>query len=42
MKKFVLLLTAIVLIGLILSACRTHERCPAYGKIDKKKVEKSV
>jgi len=42
MKKPFLLIITLVLIGFVLSTCRVHERCPAYGKADVKKVEKPV
>lgn len=42
MKRKVLLL-AIVSISIVtfLSSCKTHERCPAYGKISKPNTEKA-
>ncbi|MFH0867026.1 MAG: hypothetical protein V1904_12590 [Bacteroidota bacterium] len=30
MKKLLLITAALILIGLALSSCKTHERCPAY------------
>jgi len=42
MKKQFLVIGAIVAVVLFLSSCRSHERCPAYGKIDKEKTERSV
>jgi len=42
MKKTFLFLVAIAFIGFVLSSCRVHERCPAYGKVEKEKVEKPV
>ena len=41
MKKiaFIILVGAFVLSFLF--SCKTHEDCPAYGKIDKEKTEKT-
>jgi len=41
MKKVLYIVCAVILIG-VFSSCRSHERCPAYGKIDQEKAEKSV
>jgi hypothetical protein len=41
MKKVLYIVCAVFLIG-VFSSCRTHERCPAYGKIAQEKAEKSV
>jgi hypothetical protein len=32
MRKLTLLLATALLFSLFLTSCRTHERCPAYGK----------
>ena len=40
MKKLVVLTFTIILL-IILSSCKTHERCPAYGKTGKAKFESS-
>jgi len=41
MKKLSYFICALLVIALI-SSCKVHERCPAYGKIEKEKVERSV
>jgi len=35
MKKFCVIIASVVFIGLSFSSCRSHERCAAYGKINK-------
>jgi len=35
MKKVSVAIIAVVLAGVVLSSCRSHERCAAYGKINK-------
>jgi hypothetical protein len=40
MKKVLIIFTAIVFVG-VLSSCRSHERCAAYGKINKIETGKS-
>ena len=43
MKKNLLILTIFSAAMLFLASCKTHERCPAYGKINQPKtVAKSV
>ena len=43
MKKNLLILTIFSAAILLISSCKTHERCPAYGKINQPKtVAKSV
>ena len=43
MKKFLAFLATAVLFAIILSSCKGHELCPAYGKAEvKQKTEKSV
>jgi hypothetical protein len=43
MKKNLLILTIFSAAMLFLASCKTHERCPAYGKIDQpKSTSKSV
>ena len=32
MKKVVISLVALAIVALTFSSCKTHERCPAYGK----------
>jgi len=41
MKKLLYIAFAVFLVGAF-SSCKSHERCPAYGKVDQEKVEKSV
>ncbi len=35
MKKIFVILLSVVFVGATLSSCRSHERCAAYGKINK-------
>ncbi len=35
MKKFFILVISIVFVSATVSSCKTHERCAAYGKINK-------
>jgi hypothetical protein len=37
MKKNLLILTIFSAAMLLLASCKTHERCPAYGKINQPK-----
>jgi hypothetical protein len=39
MKKTVLILVTVLLIGLFFSSCKTSEKCPAYGESHKFQVE---
>lgn len=32
MKKSITILATLVVIAVTISACKSHERCPAYGK----------
>ncbi len=32
MKKAILVLTVIFLAGVVFTSCKSHEKCPAYGK----------
>jgi hypothetical protein len=34
MKKFFLSFVAVTLIGLAFTSCKSHEKCPAYGKVN--------
>jgi len=34
MKKFVLVLVAVAFIGGSFTSCKSHEKCPAYNKVD--------
>jgi len=40
MKKVALLLAAVILLGIVLSSCRTSEKCPAYGEAKRYRVER--
>ena len=42
MKRILTLLAIVMVVCSVLSSCKTHERCPAYGKINKGNIEKSV
>lgn len=43
MKKLLAFLAIVMLFVIILSSCKGHELCPAYGKADSKpKTEKQV
>lgn len=43
MKKLLAFIATIALFAIILSSCKSHELCPAYGKVDvKAKTEKQV
>jgi len=35
MKKIAIFTVSVVLLSSILTSCRSHERCAAYGKINK-------
>lgn len=35
MKKIALFTLSVVFLGSVLTSCRSHERCAAYGKINK-------
>jgi hypothetical protein len=35
MKKFFVIIVSVVFFSASLSSCRSHERCAAYGKINK-------
>lgn len=34
MKKSAIALTALFLLVILYSSCKSHETCPAYGKVD--------
>lgn len=36
MKKFLAIIATVALFAIILSSCKSHELCPAYGKADTK------
>jgi len=42
MKKFALIVFAVALVSMMFSSCRSHERCPAYGKVDVENQDKQV
>lgn len=43
MKKFLAIIATVALFAIILSSCKSHELCPAYGKADiKAKTAKQV
>ncbi|HET6245145.1 MAG TPA: hypothetical protein VFF35_11580 [Bacteroidia bacterium] len=33
MKKLSIVVLALALVGSVLSSCKSHEKCPAYGKV---------
>ncbi len=35
MKKFFLIVVAVTFVSTAITSCRSHERCAAYGKINK-------
>jgi len=39
MKKAVIVVVAVVLIGMFLSSCKTSEKCPAYGETHRYQIE---
>jgi len=39
MKKTLIILIMVVLIGMIFSACKTSEKCPAYGETHRYQIE---
>jgi outer membrane murein-binding lipoprotein Lpp len=42
MKKVLLILAAVVVSSMVLSACGSAKACPAYGKAAKVSTERSV
>lgn len=42
MKKVFLLLAIVTFVGSVFTSCKSHERCPAYGKVNKTTVGKSA
>jgi hypothetical protein len=42
MKKFLLFFASALLVSSVFSSCRSHERCAAYGKINKIETTKPV
>jgi len=41
MNKLLYIVLAVFLLG-VFSSCRSHERCPAYGKVVKEKAEEKA
>ncbi|MBL7884393.1 MAG: hypothetical protein JNL69_10025 [Bacteroidia bacterium] len=41
MKKIALFTLSVLFLGSVLTSCRSHERCAAYGKINKIENQKS-
>jgi hypothetical protein len=39
MKKIAVLIITIVILGIIVSSCKTREKCPAYGETQKFQIE---
>lgn len=42
MKKIILSLVIVAFVCVVLSSCKTHERCPAYSKANSEKIVKNV
>jgi len=42
MKRILTLLAIVMVVCSVLTSCKTHERCPAYGKINKNDNSKTV
>jgi hypothetical protein len=42
MKKLFVIVIAVFLLGVLFSSCKTHEKCPAYGKANNVKSEKPI
>ena len=42
MKKILLIALSFIFISLAMTSCRSHERCAAYGRINKIDTGKSV
>jgi hypothetical protein len=41
MKKVLIIFISVVFVSATLSSCRSHERCAAYGKVNKIETGKS-
>ncbi|HNY07692.1 MAG TPA: hypothetical protein PLG86_05730 [Bacteroidales bacterium] len=41
MKKLFLILAIVVFFGLIITSCKTREKCPAYQEYSKYQIEKN-
>ncbi len=41
MKKFFVIVVSVLFVSAFITSCRSHERCAAYGKINKIDTEKS-
>lgn len=42
MKKVILVSLLVLFIAAVVTSCRPHERCPAYGHISKTEVNKKA
>ncbi|MGQ0829836.1 MAG: hypothetical protein ACT4ON_15725 [Bacteroidota bacterium] len=42
MKKVLLIMISAIFVSVALSSCKSHERCAAYGKINKIDTGKSI
>lgn len=42
MKKFFIIALSFAFLSVAFPSCKSHERCAAYGKVDKIKTEKSI
>jgi len=40
MKKIFLFIAIATFVGSVFTSCKSHERCPAYGKVNKADTEK--
>jgi hypothetical protein len=40
MKKILLVTTALFLVAILYSSCKSHETCPAYGSVDTENTDK--
>ncbi|MDO8998694.1 MAG: hypothetical protein Q7W45_02935 [Bacteroidota bacterium] len=42
MKKVISLSIVTIIVAISLSSCKSHEKCPAYSKVEKKSTNKSI
>jgi len=42
MKKVLLIVISVIFVSVAMSSCKSHERCAAYGKINKIDTGKSI
>ena len=40
MKKLIIATTALFLVAILYSSCKSHETCPAYGSVDTENSDK--